>query len=403
VKHKQLKKIAVFLPQAYRGGSLNGAKNMAKMLHTGSRMMGTPVEVVFSCIANHYNLSEDFADLISEGIQIRETTWKRIATSRIKSMPHLQQANYSHTHSFHQYPVDHITDFSDCDFWLLISDRTTDPLLAPQPYGVVIYDYIQRYIPALFGNFYEDAFLNTTRRAQFVLTTTPQTREDAIQYAGIRADKVHVLPMEFHVPFYPVDSQASQWANQNYLIWPTNASQHKNHLTALDALAHYYEVLNGTFSVVITDASGFFNKTLTHEYHQLVREKLDNCSNLLKKHIHIAGSLKQHAYFEAVAGAKFVWHPTIIDNGTFCVIEAAYYGIPALSSDYPQMRYINDRFHLNIQFCDANNAKNMAAQLKQMEDQYSQIAKTLPDKTYLEQFSDKQLAPEIWSIIRKLI
>lgn len=399
------RKIAIFLPIAYRGGSLSAAKNMAKMLHAGSRFNDEPVTIIFSCVAGAYNLKEDFADLISEGIQIRETTWKRIATSDIASVPFLKHANLDCSHEYHQYPDDNIANFEDCDFWLLISDRTEDPLVTLKSYGVVIYDYIQRYVPELFGNYYESSFISTARRAEFVLTTTPQTRDDVIQYAGVSPGDVYLLPMEFNAHNYSLDDSSVEFPEANFFIWPTNCSIHKNHLVALEALEYYYKVLNGTFSIFLTDPSGFFTESLSKlpgKYYQSVLYKMNN-SEILKKYVQIAGYLEQKEYLSVVARAKFMWHPTRKDNGTYSVIEAAYEGVPALSADYPQMRYIDNRFGLNMQFCDANDPINMAEGLKQMEDFHQKRARMLPDKEHLEQFGYHRLASDVWRAMKELI
>ncbi|NNM58456.1 MAG: hypothetical protein HKM04_01405 [Legionellales bacterium] len=66
---KKNKKIAVFLPIGYKGGTLKGAKNIAKMFYLGSRQAGEPVDVVFSCIGKTYDIEREFSDLSALGIR----------------------------------------------------------------------------------------------------------------------------------------------------------------------------------------------------------------------------------------------------------------------------------------------------------------------------------------------
>jgi glycosyltransferase involved in cell wall biosynthesis len=101
--------------------------------------------------------------------------------------------------------------------------------------------------------------------------------------------------------------------------------------------------------------------------------------------------------------AKFLWHPALKDNGTYSVIEAAYYGIPSLSSAYPPMHFLNEKFQLNLMFFDAENPREMAEKLKKMEEDYEQRVKILPTREFLEQFSYKNVAPCFWKNLSRLL
>src|SRR6185312_3651942 len=71
-----LRKIAVLLPIAYRGGSLRGFKTIAKMLRKGSMAAGEPVEIVAAFPASSYDERQDFTDLTEAGIPLRPFAWK---------------------------------------------------------------------------------------------------------------------------------------------------------------------------------------------------------------------------------------------------------------------------------------------------------------------------------------
>lgn len=398
--------IGVFLPEAYRGGTLNGAKNIAKMLHLGSRDADEPAKVIFSCVADTYDLNKDFGDLIELGITVRETVWKSRSKAKIKLALQFTGDNFSLSSPRYVVPTDGNNNFNDCDFWLIVSDRIHYPLAPLKPYGIVVYDYIQRYVPEIFPPHFDDStFLSIARRADFVFTTTPATREDAIQYAGIPSGRAYLTPMEFNP--LAADAQAKHMQNSDYFLWATNATQHKNHLCAIKALSIYYSDLGGNLDVVMTGVNTELfdlNKSSASHiaYINEVRQLLGNHPKV-KQHLSIKGNLDVSDYVSMLSAAKFLWHPTLIDNGTFSVIEAAYHGVPALSSDYPQMRYINDRFKLDLSFCNGSDAYAMALELKKMEEEHLSLRSTLPDKKFLEQFSYDKIAPEYWGIFRSLL
>lgn len=427
--NQPVKTIAVFLPVGYRGGSLNSAKNIAKMLYHGSRSAKQPVDIVFSCVADTYDIAEEFGDLLALGILVRETTWEKVSKSSARGLsafvgadPRARPAGVAiksgripgsaptktikPRDDGYTIPVDGKTNFHDCDFWLLISDRLLQPLAPIKPYGMVVFDYIQRYVPEILVEGFSDiSFLQTARGADFVLTTTPQTREDAIQYAGVSPQRVHLAPMEFSPVFSAHDSTQAQ---QNYFIWTSNTAPHKNHLSAIEALELYYGQLDGKLDVFMTgvntdlfDPQKQIAKNMT-PYMQRVREKLERTQHT-KQHLHFKGNQALADYAATLSAAQFLWHPTKIDNGTFSVIEAAYCNVPALSSHYPQMHFINERFSLNLSFCDPSQPKDMARQLKKMEEEHISKRQMLPTQATLEKYCAAQLAPEFWHLFRGLI
>lgn len=402
-----VKTIGVFLPVGYKGGSLTGAKNIAKMIHLGSRNTNEPINVVFSCIDNHYNIAEDFEDLIELGIPVRETHWSIISRNEAARAQGFTNQRYPLHHPAYVMPNSGIGNFNECDFWLLISDRVNQPLAPIKPYGMIVYDYIQRYVPEIFSTGFSDhSFLATARAADFVITTTPQTKEDAIQYAGVPAHRVHVAPMEFNPLICSFEPNAN---NENYFMWTTNPTPHKNHLRAIEALDIYYGELGGKFDVVMSGSESEFFRMDQHCTHikytthvKKVRALLEEKPNV-RKHLHVMGNLPLSDYVSRLASAKFLWHPTTIDNGTYAVIEAAYYGVPSLSSDYPQMRFMDERFKLNLNFCQSSQARDMAVNLKKMETEHYALCDALPSREFLGQFSFTELAPKFWSLIRSLI
>ncbi|HSW93396.1 MAG TPA: glycosyltransferase [Gammaproteobacteria bacterium] len=391
------KTIGIFLPAAYRGGSLNGAKNIAKMLHLGSRNANEAVNVIFSCIENEYNIADEFSDLIELGIPVRETRWKIVSKKQVEKITYKTPLK----HPEYALPCFGNSHFDDCDTWLVISDRLKRPLAPLKPYGVVIYDYIQRYVPHIFNDTFSDVhFIATARSAHFILTTTPATRLDAIQYAGVASDRVFLSPMEFDPYDFPSQTNTHE---TDYFLWPTNATQHKNHIRAIHALNSYYEQYDGKLAVIMTGQhTDSFLKKKADAYSGEVRRLIDQYP-AVKKNLAIRGNVALLDYVAILQSATFLWHPALIDNGTYAVIEAAFQGVPSLSSDYPQMRYINDRFKLALDFCKAGEPDEMAKQLKYMEENHERKRQLLPEKTFLDPFSYKNTAPEFWQLARGLL
>ena len=296
------------------------------------------------------------------------------------------------------FPDDGIRQFLDCDLWLLISDRIPEPLLALRPYVVLAYDYLQRHEPILTPES-NAAFLDAARRARRVWVTTQVSREDAIQFAGVPSERVVLLPML--APRFPAPQTGAARLGRPYFIWPTNRSRHKNHANAIKALQLYYDEFGGRLDcrVVGTDSDAI----PALEAAQFARARSRTASGEQASPVAILGELPDGRYQALLAGAEFLWHPARRDNGTFCVVEAASLGVPALSSDYPAMREIEDAFALGLAWMDPASPLDMARQLKHMEQDARDRRGLLPDRQSLAAASLENAAPRYWEAARECL
>ncbi|HVK93770.1 MAG TPA: glycosyltransferase [Noviherbaspirillum sp.] len=397
---RRRQRIAVIVPVRYRGGSLSGAKLLAQAIDLGARQAGQPVEVVFAHIDDSACYSpEAFTDL-PETIRRRPYTWRlldRDAAFRAMAYAGLDRTMPSPTY---QVPEDGIKQFTDCDLWVIVSDRLEHPLLPLRPYTLMVYDYLQRYQPLL-GQALNKKFIGAAHDAERVFVTTDFTRGDTLQFAGLAAEQVIKLPM-LTPQFSTQTVKKRDLLASEYFLWTTNLAPHKNHENAFKALTLYYENLDGRLACCITGVGTdqLFKSKLEHL--KPLRKIIDN-SSTLKKQLRMPGELPEHAYQSRLAGATFLWHAGWIDNGTFSVVEAAQLGVPSLSSAYPAMREIDAQFNLKLQWMDAHDPHNMASQLKQMEKNAHSIRTGLPLADDLTHHSVARLATAYWEAVRECL
>lgn len=394
------KRIAIIVPVAYRGGSLRGAKLLAQALYQGSRQWNEAAEVVFLHLDDPESYpEEEFSDLFP-GIQRRPFHWQTLKAAQARrAMRYSGHEGWEPDAGQYLAVDDGIKQLQDCDLWLVVSDRLTAPLLPLRPCIHMIYDYLQRYVPILpHGADYP--VLDAARRAERVLVTTRFTQQDALQYAGLPENKVVKVPMlapEFSEASTPRLPFAS-----DYFVWTTNAAMHKNHENAIKALKRYYEDLDGQLDCLVTGVDTANLLKSTAPYLASV-QFLVKGSKALQQRLRWQGELSDRDYQRTLARAAFLWHAGKIDNGTFSVIEAASLGVPALSSDYPAMREIDQQFALNLAWMDSGDPRAMAAQLKQMESTCQERRKTLPTKSQLAEQSVEKLAGEYWKAVRECL
>jgi glycosyltransferase involved in cell wall biosynthesis len=240
--------------------------------------------------------------------------------------------------------------------------------------------------------------IDRAHAAEAVLVTTDFTANDARQFAGLPARKVKKVPLL--VPAFGVKGSAPRGGPpaSEYFVWTTNLALHKNHRNALEALRIYYEEYDGRFECHVTgvDTDKLFTNKLPHRAAAL---EIHNASRALRASLKTEGDLPDSIYRRKLSDAAFLWHPGLIDNGTFSVVEAASFGVPALSSEYPAMREIDRQFELDLTWSDPNDPIDMASKLKQMET----AQRSTPRPEVFARHSLDRSAGEYWQVIQEFL
>lgn len=367
----QKKKIALILPVLYSGGSFRGAKQLANILQEAAQSTGEKLELVFAHLDDSNFYSNDKFNDLSPTIKRRTYKWQTLDHKAARrAMIYAGYSDWQSEKINYIVPDDGINQFLDCDLWIMISDRLTNPLLPIKPYICMVYNYLSRYFLFL-NDSLESSFFGAAQNASKVLVTTQFTAENAIQYAGVKPEKIEIMPMLTpDMSEYCISSAVS--SKKKYFLWTTNTALHKNHVRAFLALKKYYEELDGQLNCHISgcDTDILNRQTMSKLQHLLDSYAVYENSNCLKTALHFCGELSNSDYVKKLQNAAFVWHPAYRDNGTFTVIEAAQLGVPSLSSDYPAMQEINQQFGLDLNWMDASDPLDMALKLKLMEEQY---------------------------------
>jgi glycosyltransferase involved in cell wall biosynthesis len=401
------RKIAVILPERYKGGTLNLVKLHAKMLKRGSALAGRTTSVVFAHLDDDIYDERDFADLAAHGIERRPFRWKYVDAAQLADIHACSGHEVAVADGWYSLPKDGTTDLLDCDFWFVGTDRFNHPLAPLRPYCLVAQDYLQRYFPEVVPREREMAFLTVARNAVAVLATTPHALGDVVDYAGIPRTRALLVPHVAALDQFQDRDTDPPPRKQDYLLWTTNATPHKNHLMTFDALDRYYRVLGGRLDCVVTgvdterlDPRREFESLSPHVL--ACRRHLERYPGLLDR-IRFLGNVSQEEYVERMRGARFLLHNAIMDNGTLCSVEAAYASTPTLSSDYPPMRYISERYGINVRFFDAFDSRDLARRLKEMEAACDALRAALPDRRALLRLGWEEMAPALFAAVHGLM
>lgn len=405
--------LGIILPHGYRGGTLRGALNIARMLKRGAAESGTPISVSFGHLDDRkLYCDEDFEPIRREGISVRPYQRKVVADRDLAwhfdSDPEVPERRRAEEYLLFN---DGIANFEDCDFWLIVSDRVNLPLPAHRRYAVVVYDYIQRYVPEIFGTTPEtdlnwkefDHYAQCVQMADFVICTTEQTRRDCVSYAGVDPERVYRFPMEFDPVRDAPMSAVSSPTQSEYVVWTTNTNLHKNHEVVIDGLERFFAAHpESPLRVRVTGAmtSAFAEDAKSHPLYEVgyvsrVRRSIAQRQEV-RSRISFLGELDDTRYLEELRGAELLIHSSIYDNGTFSVIEAAWVGVPSLSSDYPAMREVAEDFRLPLTFFDSSSASSFACSLATTLAERDQLRARMPSRHTLTSHSFERLARSYW-------
>lgn len=405
--NKTINKIGIILPEGYIGGVLDYSIRFIKSIMQGLKEDNNEnIEIIFGYIEHQNFKNKDcFSHLREEGVHIRSFKWKIVNEKYLNNIMELKGW-------FKRYPAseycildDGINYFEDCDYLIFIIDRVPAKLFTTKPYTVVVHDYIQRYLPEQCGDYYEESVIDLQRNSEAVIVMTQPTLEDAVQYAGLRKDKVYLTPLLFDEIILNRKNNILQ-LNANYFVWSTNAGKHKNHLKALEALLGYYED-GGNLQCYITgvDTKNFDIMEKyegNNAYIIEVREYIKS-QKILKNNLIFCGNMNKNRYLNILSNAKFLMHPGFADNGNMTAIDAAFLGVPTITGDYPAMRYYEEYMGLNMIFFNPFKPYELKEILLDMENNYQKYKELLPSPDCLKKYSIKKTYNIIYNTIKSII
>lgn len=404
VQTTQKKKVAILLTETYTGGVLDYTMRFVQCMDKGIKEANDNIEIVFGHIDNDVFKKKDyFSGIRKLGITIRPFIWKEIDASYLNTVMQYKGWLKEYPEDKYCIPDDGGYFFEDCDYIILSIDRVPFHFFTTKPYAVVVHDYIQRYLPEQYGNIYEKYVIDVQRDAEAVIVMTQPTLEDGIQYAGLKRDKLRLTPLMFEA----IDAEIykAEKKEKDYFLWSTNQGRHKNHLIALSALAEYYAKGGKLCCYVTGVGTKYFDPNEKYEenvdYISEVRERIRQDTNLLENLV-FCGNMDKKKYYSVLKGAKFFMHPGFTDNGNMTAIDAAFLRVPTISSDYPAMRYYEDKMQLNMRFFDPFDSKELAKLLLEMESESDEQKAKLPLSECLKQYTINHTYKELYDTVKDI-
>lgn len=364
-------RVAILLPAIWHGGMLRNAWALADTIGDLRAPDGRPLEVVIGFRrdgAYDWPAFEARARQASYRLSIRKLDWS-FKPPAILNVMAARELIPEGLVTYGWMPRDGLHDFLDCEGWIVFGTSLEGYVAPLRPRIIYCADHISRYVPEAerfrtpeHKKLTDETFLGW-RHARCVFATTPRTISDTVSYAGVVSRNVKLVPTLID----PVrDTPVPQMRPPgDRILWVTNPARHKNHLKALEALRLYWQEFDGRLDVLICGPSTDQLRPASASDHPFA-EALRNRPRLIER-IAFAGEADDAAFLDLIADSAFVWHNVIMDNGTFTAFDAARAGRHFVSSDYPSMRYLADRYGIDGIWFPATDARAAAAALREAE------------------------------------
>lgn len=135
------------------------------------------------------------------GCVVRHAEWARVPVSNARRMFHeLDPSQDLEGIEEVSIPRDWGWNFQDCDLWVSFADPLLGAVLPLRPTAHYCSDLAVRYLPATVArSIHDEVWVRQTEafrlwRQGLLLTTDPGTAVDAVSYAGVRRERIELLP-----------------------------------------------------------------------------------------------------------------------------------------------------------------------------------------------------------------
>jgi len=267
------------------------------------------------------------------------------------------------------------------DAWFALGDRFPLPLLPVRPYGLIIYDILPARFPEVFGPVFSRVVIEgmkpTAQAAQLIMVTSPQTRDDVQSAYGIEPSRIRLVPpaCEPHRRFQGLGAEPIDIPRSPLILNVANASFHKGADVLLRAVALLKKKAkdNSPNLVICGHNTDKFSATFTdgvdHPNASVIRSLIVELGLIERQDVVFLGFVSEEQLRFLHERCSVLVNAAHDDNGSFSVIEGAYFGQRVISSRYPPAEYLCERFGVPAKFFPPGDVLALAQLLEQSLDE----------------------------------
>lgn len=258
------------------------------------------------------------------------------------------------------------------DAWFGLVDRFPKPLAALRPYSFIIHDLLPVHLPDIFQPAYhqmvKEGIKPTAQAAPLVIVTTPQTRNDVVANYGLDPSRVGLVPVacEPHSRFQALASEPVDVPSTPFILNVANSNPHKGADVLLRAIAEVKQRGQGRSPKLIIcghDTEKFspsYPGPWNHPTGPAIRELVTKLRLEEEEDVFFLGYVSDAQLKNLYERCSAVVNAAKYDNGSYSLIEGAYFGRPVISSRYPAAEHLCERFGIPAKFFPLDDSSALA-------------------------------------------
>ena len=238
-------------------------------------------------------------------------------------------------HLIPQFNVEWLLFFSSIKIDLLHVPYQIAPYYdLPCPIVITMHDVQELHYPEFFtpqersarANYYWEALAKSSA----VIVSFDHVKQDLVKYFSIDESKIHVCPLPYqniqlkqpdHEEILQIQSKYSRWSN--FLLYPAQSWQHKNHLSLIKAIEYAKQNLNVSLSLIGTGKKN-------PRFFPVIEDYLSKSQ--VCEQVYFTDIVTETELYWLYKNCSLVVIPTLYEAGSFPLLEAMSLDVPVICS-----------------------------------------------------------------------
>jgi glycosyltransferase involved in cell wall biosynthesis len=211
----------------------------------------------------------------------------------------------------------------------------------------------------------------SARRAELIVATTPQTRDDVIAEYGLDPDRVVLVPLSCNPGrrFGRLTPVPVPRAREPFLLNVTGSGEHKGAEVMLRGYARVKARLGPRTPQLVLCGWGTqaflpsYAGAEERPHWQAMRRLVQDLGLREGQDVVGLGFVSEEELLDLYQRCAVVVNAALYDNGSFNLPEGAYFGRPTASARYPAAEFLCRRYDIPAAFFPPGDAEGMAEAL----------------------------------------
>ncbi|MFD1179404.1 hypothetical protein ACFQ3W_24345 [Paenibacillus puldeungensis] len=338
------KKIAVFLPEKTARFHLSDYNNFMLTLNKAVKSINGKNSVFLNVLSSRYSIENDFSDLISNSISVREYSFEDTPYLNIQDTLELMFEKEPELKIDYLLPVDHAKNFVEADYWLFLDDQLDNVIPPLKPYGIYIENIGDKYYQLI-----STPRLYNIRNAAFILTLSNQSKKDIVNFYGVSEANVYVVPFVFKEPKLVTDLPIKS----EYTLLEIDLNQKDIVRNILKNISDFYRLYRSNLKIKVICNNYEEDSIFLDQINDYLQK-----DEFIKTKVSLHVNINENEYNALYAFANKVVFTYNIKNIYYKLSRAAYFSKKIVVNDFPFYQEFERQINYEFYYQNFFNSQN---------------------------------------------